>query len=76
MVKIWRQFVVWLRKLLVKIYRKDTIEWDKEITVITDIAKEAIDKKKPAVKSKIPSYDMTGDIPRPRRRLLDLLSRR
>lgn len=83
MFALWRRFVTWLRKLLLKFYRKDKIEWDKEINEIVDITKEAIKRKnekenKPQAEPKVPEYDIIGPQAKKRilRRLLDRILRK
>jgi hypothetical protein len=76
---LWRRFIVWLRTLLLKLVRKEVINWDQEIVTLTNILREFLkkqsDKKPPPkqIESKIPEYDIIGDIKKPRKRLLDWL---
>lgn len=83
MFKIWRDFVVWLRSLLLAIWlHKNPIKWPERISellgiVIAALGKisdkngkiEPIEPKKPAVTPTIPKYDI---IPKPRFRLRNL----
>lgn len=85
MVILWRKLVTWLRAILLKISRKEKIEWCKEIIELLAIIGSMLDKQIPQpepidptkpVTPPIPNYDIIGKIPRPKRRLLDWLLRR
>lgn len=80
---IWRRFVVWLRTLLLKLSRKEKVEWDKEIVEVVDIVHDALDKQQsktpatePKEEPKAPNYDIIGTVPREKRRFFRLFRRR
>jgi hypothetical protein len=58
---IWRQFVSWLRTLLVAWLTKKPIDWHQEIGEVLDIAKKVNDKTTPVIPNHtIPDYDLIG----------------
>ena len=59
MFRVWRRFIVWLRTLLLKLNRKEKIEWDKEVVEVIDIIDDA-------TKPEVPNYDIIGPVPRKR----------
>jgi hypothetical protein len=80
---IWRRFVVWLRTLLLKLSRKEKVEWDKEIVEVVDIVHDALDKQQPSEpknepknEPKLPNYDIIGKVPREKRRFFRLFRRK
>lgn len=80
MLILWRKLVVWLRTLLLKISKKEKVEWAKSIgellTIIADILAKQPSPVKPVEPATptVPDYDI---IPKPpRKRLLDWLLRR
>jgi hypothetical protein len=75
MVKLWRKFVVWMRTLLLKLYRKENIVWAQEIIKLLDIIREILNKKQ-SDENKVPNYNITGKIPKPRRRFFRRFRRR
>jgi hypothetical protein len=55
-------------------YLKKPVDWKKEVHEIIDIVDDAVDK----MPAKVPTYDLTGPVEKPkkRRRLLNWLRRR
>ena len=75
---VWRRFVVWLRNLLLKLSRKDKVEWDKEIIDVLDIIDDAIPETQPETKPELqpetkpepPKYDIIGTVDKKKKKPL------
>jgi hypothetical protein len=85
MFTLWRKLVVWLRTFLLKISKKEKVEWGKSISELLTIIAGLLTKQEDGVipqpvepvkptKPTVPDYNI---IPKPtRKRLLDWLLRR
>lgn len=76
MLLLWRKLVVCLRTVLLKVSKKEKIDWRKSIsellTIIASMLTKQVNEPTPIepAKPKIPDYDI---IPKPCRRLLKWL---